>query len=272
VKDWIETAGLICAAGMETRRSTLARRHGRCAHALGHAILLGKTKPGATAVYPVPHNPYDLTRTPGGSGSGEAAIIAACGSPVGIGSDSGGSIGNPRTIAVAGLGADEWAVPNTGHFPPIAALADPRTIGPMARSVDDLALARRSSPARAAHDSSVVPMRVGDMASVDAAASGRPFDAFDGAVPSSDVGTMSAVVDVLIGAGADVRAARVPPVSEKGSITRAYWAAGSLSLKAWRPWGPSKLSADDVGVAIRVDRLRRAFLGFMADVDVIMCR
>ena len=43
-------------------------------------------------VYGRTKNPYDVSRSPGGSSGGEGAIIAAGGSPLGIGSDLGGSI------------------------------------------------------------------------------------------------------------------------------------------------------------------------------------
>ncbi|XP_071451340.1 fatty-acid amide hydrolase 2 [Hetaerina americana] len=41
------------------------------------------------------YNPYDTTRTTGGSSGGEAALVAACGSPIGIGTDIGGSLRMP---------------------------------------------------------------------------------------------------------------------------------------------------------------------------------
>ncbi len=279
-KDWIETTGLICAAGMETRREYVPKRDATVVARMREAgaILLGKTKAGATAdVYPQTHNPYDLARTTGGSSSGEAAIIAACGSPLGLGSDSGGSIRQPaHYCGVAGLKPTNGLVPNTGHFPPIAALADPRTvIGPLARSVDDLALTLAIIAGADSHDASVVPMSVGDMAAVDLRALRVVhFDSFEGAMPSSDVvGAVAAAVEALGAAGAATRAALPPRIDEALGITRAYWARPeSLSLKSWRPWAASTLSADDVERSLfEWDRLRRAFLGFMADVDVIVC-
>jgi amidase len=140
VKDWIETAGLACAAGDEGRRHHVPLHDATAVARLRAAggILLGKTKPGSTAdVYPAPHNPHDLARTPGHSSSGEAAIIAAGGSALGLGSDSGGSIRWPaHCCGVAGLKPTSGLVPLTGHLPCITALADPRTvIGPIARSV-----------------------------------------------------------------------------------------------------------------------------------------
>ena len=280
VKDWIETDGLVCAAGRDARRDFVPRRDATVVARMraAGAILLGKTKPGATAdVYPVPKNPYDLAHTPGGSSSGEAAIVAACGSPLGIGSDSGGSIRWPaHCCGVAGLKPTNGLVPNTGHVPPISALADPRTvIGPLARCVDDLALCLPIIAGVDGYDAGVVPMPLGDPASVDVASLRvSHFTAFDGASPTDAV--VTAVADAaaaLADGGAKVRGATPPRIDESFAITRAYWARPeSISWKTWQPWGASTLSADDVERSLfEWDRLRRAFLGFMADVDVIVC-
>lgn len=280
VKDWIETAGIVCAAGVEMRREYVPKHDAPVVARMraAGAILLGKTKPGSTDdVYPAAHNPYDATRTPGGSSGGEAAIIAACGSPIGLGSDSGGSIRQPaHYCGIAGLKPTSGRVPNTGHFPPITALADPRTvIGPMARSVDDLAAVLSIIAGPDARDASVVPMPVGDIDAVDVGSLRiARFDAFDGAACSSDVvGALSAAVAVLSKECAGVRDAVPPRVEESMAITRAYWARPeSVSTRAWRPWGKSTLSADDVERSLfEWDRLRRAFLGFMSEFDVIVC-
>ncbi|MGA9343452.1 MAG: amidase [Rhodanobacteraceae bacterium] len=280
VKDWIETVGLICAAGHEARRTYVPKRDATVVSRMraAGAILLGKTKPGATAdVYPAPRNPYDLARTTGGSSSGEAALIAACGSPLGLGSDSGGSIRWPaHCCGVAGLKPTNGRVPNTGHVPPIAALADPRTvIGPLARSVDDLALTLPVIAGMDWHDASVVPMHLSDPASVDMRSLAiAHFTEFPGANAAADVtATVAAVVEVLAQAGASTCAATPPRIDESLGITRAYWSRPeSISLKTWRPDKASRLSADDIERSLfEWDRLRRAFLEFMADVDVIVC-
>ena len=148
VKDWIEAEGLICAAGFAERAQFVPKRDATVVARMraAGAILLGKTNvTDGAPVYPRPNNPYDLARSPGGSSSGEAAIIAAGGSPLGLGSDSGGSIRLPAAwCGVAGLRPTSGLVPNTGHFPRIGAMHDPRTaIGPIARR-------RRRSRARAA--------------------------------------------------------------------------------------------------------------------------
>ena len=88
-------------------------------------------------------NPYDLTRTPGGSSGGEAAIIAAGGSALGLGSDAGGSIRQPaHNTGIAGIKPTRGLIPNTGNVPNDGrGLLGPLTsYGPMARFVDDLIL------------------------------------------------------------------------------------------------------------------------------------
>lgn len=82
-------------------------------------------------------NPWDLTRTAGGSSGGEAAAIAAGMSPIGIGSDVAISVRGPaHYTGIAALKPTHGLVPVTGHWPVL-----PRRfwhIGPMARSVRDL--------------------------------------------------------------------------------------------------------------------------------------
>ena len=280
VKDWIETAGLVCAAGAEQRRTFVPQRDATVVARLRAAggIVLGKTKPGSTAdVYPAPRNPYDPARTPGGSSAGEAAIVAACGSPLGLGSDSGGSIRWPsHCCGVAGLKPTTGLVPNTGHVPRISALTDPRTvIGPIARSVEDLALTLPIIAGVDWRDAGVVPMPLGDVASVDMRSLRVAYyTVFEGADAADDVvAAVTAAVAALAHEGVTTRHAVPPRIEESLGITRCYWARPeSVSWQSWEPWGVSTLGADDVERSLfEWDRLRRAFLGFMAEVDVIVC-
>lgn len=144
VKDWIDVAGLPCLGEtaeypdrVPTRDATAVAR----LRAAG-AIVVAKTHPGP--VHPVHgtcRHPADPRRTPGGSSSGEAALLGAGVTTVGLGSDSGGSIRLPAAwCGVAGLKPSAGLVPVTGHFPEIGARADGRTtIGPLAARVADLA-------------------------------------------------------------------------------------------------------------------------------------
>src|SRR5437867_3624075 len=86
------------------------------------------------------NNPWDLSRTPGGSSGGEAAAIASGCSAGGVGSDGGGSIRVPAHFSgICGLKPTPGRIPATGHFPnsvgPFALLG---VVGPMTRTVADL--------------------------------------------------------------------------------------------------------------------------------------
>ena len=84
-------------------------------------------------------NPWKLDRITGGSSGGEAAALVTGLSPLGIGSDVGGSIRGPaHHCGVVGLKATHGRVPLTGHWP--ATLLRAMHVGPMARTVRDVAL------------------------------------------------------------------------------------------------------------------------------------
>jgi aspartyl-tRNA(Asn)/glutamyl-tRNA(Gln) amidotransferase subunit A len=86
------------------------------------------------------NNPWNLDYTPGGSSGGESAALAAGMSPLGLGSDLSISLRGPAAhTGVVGFKATHGRVPATGHWPRV-----PRRfwhVGPMARSVRDVALA-----------------------------------------------------------------------------------------------------------------------------------
>jgi len=86
------------------------------------------------------NNPWDLSRTPGGSSGGESAAIAAGMSPIGLGTDLAISVRGPAAqTGISSIKATHGRVPMTGIYP-----RAPRRfwhVGPMARSIRDLALA-----------------------------------------------------------------------------------------------------------------------------------
>jgi aspartyl-tRNA(Asn)/glutamyl-tRNA(Gln) amidotransferase subunit A len=86
------------------------------------------------------NNPWDLERTPGGSSGGESAAIAAGMSPLGLGTDLAISVRGPAAqTGIVSLKATHGRIPMTGIWPRV-----PRRfwhVGPMARTVRDLALA-----------------------------------------------------------------------------------------------------------------------------------
>jgi len=273
-KDWLETEGIVCAGGFKERADFVPKQDATVVARMraAGAILLGKTNAllmdpssGSTAgnpVYGPTNNPYDLARTPGYSSGGEAAIIAAGGSPLGLGSDSGGSIRMPaHCCGIAGLRPTTGRVPNTGHFPRIGALSDPRTqIGPMARFVEDLALALPIISGVDWRDSSVIPMPLGDPSTVDIEGLRAAFYTNDGiACPTPEtVETAREAARALAEAGL-VEEARPRRIEE----------AYDLSLKYWRRRQMTGAEVDDS--LFEWDRFRRAMLSFMEGHDVILC-
>src|SRR5882672_10691612 len=150
IKDTIETAGLLTTSGSAMRADFIPERDAPAVARLkaAGAIVLGKTNAAEMAmdytadnpVFGRTNNPYDLSKTPGGSSGGEAAAIASCMSPGGIGSDLAGSIRIPSHFCgIAGLKPTVGRVPGGGQFPPSTGpYSLGAVIGPMARSVSDL--------------------------------------------------------------------------------------------------------------------------------------
>lgn len=115
------------------------------------AVIYGKTNvPVMLAdwqsfndIYGTTNNPWDLSRSPGGSSGGAAVSLATGMSALEIGSDIGASIRNPaHYCGVYGHKATYGIVSMEGHFlPGVFAAGDISVAGPMARSADDLAVA-----------------------------------------------------------------------------------------------------------------------------------
>jgi amidase len=86
------------------------------------------------------NNPYDTSRTAGGSSGGEAALIASCGTPFGLGSDAAGSVRLPAHYSgIASIKPTSGRLDRTGHAPPPGGWIEMIwQIGPLARHVEDL--------------------------------------------------------------------------------------------------------------------------------------
>jgi aspartyl-tRNA(Asn)/glutamyl-tRNA(Gln) amidotransferase subunit A len=150
VKDSIDTAGVLTQRGSPIFKGRLPDADATSVARMKKAggILLAKTNlpefsywiESDNLLSGRSNNPWDLERTPGGSSGGESAAIAAGMSPIGLGTDLAISVRGPAAqTGIVSLKATHGRVPMTGIWP-----RAPRRfwhVGPMARSVRDLALA-----------------------------------------------------------------------------------------------------------------------------------
>jgi amidase len=156
IKDSIEQAGSRCTAGTLGRREAAASsRDATLVQRLrgAGAIPIARTNlpdllfafESDNLIYGRTSNPYDLSRTAGGSSGGESALIAACGSPLGLGSDAAGSVRLPAAFTgIATIKPTSGRLPRTGHYPPAGGWLETLwQMGPMARRVEDVIEAMR---------------------------------------------------------------------------------------------------------------------------------
>ncbi|MFW5709633.1 MAG: amidase [Chloroflexota bacterium] len=153
IKDCWPIQGVRSTGGSIYHADTIADRDAPVVKRLKEAgaIILGKTNlpdmcwSGDTVnpIFGRSRNPHAPKRTTGGSSGGEGAIIAAGGSPLGLGSDIAGSVRHPAAACgCVSLKPTGGRVPNDDHIPmPPPAIATWNNAGPMARRVEDLALA-----------------------------------------------------------------------------------------------------------------------------------
>src|ERR1700732_4194450 len=150
VKDSIDTAGVLTQRGSPIFKGRVPDTDATSVARLKKAggILLAKTNlpefsywiESDNLLTGRSNNPWDLERTPGGSSGGESAAIAAGMSPLGLGTDLAISVRGPAAqTGIVSLKATHGRIPMTGIWPRV-----PRRfwhVGPMARTVRDLALA-----------------------------------------------------------------------------------------------------------------------------------
>jgi aspartyl-tRNA(Asn)/glutamyl-tRNA(Gln) amidotransferase subunit A len=150
VKDSIDTAGVLTQRGSPIFRGRIPDTDATSVARMKKAggILLAKTNlpefsywiESDNLLSGRSNNPWDVTRTPGGSSGGESAAIAAGTSPIGLGTDLAISVRGPAAqTGITSMKATHGRVPMTGIWP-----RAPRRfwhVGPMARSVRDIALA-----------------------------------------------------------------------------------------------------------------------------------
>jgi len=186
LKSCIDVAGWPCPAGSLLRRDYFAETDATLAARLkaAGAILLGNTNtPEFLMAYETDNlvcgktsNPWDLSRSAGGSSGGEATAIASGCSAGGVGSDGGGSVRVPAHFCgICGLKPTPGRIPATGHFPAgVGAFSWIGVVGPMARTIADVRVLfevmagpdpgdamSAPVPVAAVHDSRLKSLRIG---------------------------------------------------------------------------------------------------------------
>src|SRR5580692_2153806 len=301
VKDADDTAGVLTQRGSpilkgrvpDTDATDVARLK-----AAG-AILIAKTNPPEFS-YSIEtnnlltgqtNNPWNLDYTPGGSSGGESAAIAAGMSPLGVGSDLSISLRGPAAhTGIVGFKATHGRLPMTGHWPRV-----PRRfwhIGPMARSVRDVALAYSLMAGPDGADGFSIssldldagvgvasnrPLRVGWLAS----------PGFFGPIDPEVVATVKAAAQALSGTGCQVEEVRLPLLEQTDGVS-ILW---KLQEMESRPEfekitagheaevfrhvqlildTPDTPIADFVAAERAVERLRDSFIDFFQRYDVLL--
>ena len=236
------------------------------------------------------NNPWNLERTSGGSTGGEAAMIAAGLSPIGIGSDVAISVRGPAAFTgIAALKATHGRVPYTGHFP--TAMSKYWHVGPMARTVGDVALGYHIMSGGDGIDPYAVHAR--DAQPADPRHAGRPMrigwvsDQAFGPVDPEITNAIAAAAMRLKDLGCEVEEVSLPfmeqdwltpfftlwygemvPFARKFAQGREHELHAVLSGLVSTAL-PSLL--DYVDAQARVEELKSAFAGYFQNFDVLLC-
>jgi amidase len=302
IKDTLETKGVITTGGTKGRAAYVPGADATAVARLRAAggIMLGKTNVPELAgaiesdnlIYGRTNNPYDLSRTPGGSSGGEAAIISSGGSPFGLGTDAGGSIRIPAHFCgLAALKPTSGRVPRTGQFPmPLGARNPVFHVSLIARHVADLGLALPIIAGPDFRDSTIVGMPLLDPGAV--TLSGLKLAFFDDDGAASPTREISAAVrdsaKAFMDAGVKVEEKRTPDADKAAMVysdmsrgdggvgTRAF--LKSVGTNEISPLFEKALTAapgmanptDALAAFVRWNLFNNAMLRFMENYDAVL--
>ena len=240
LKDCVEVAGLRATQGSKILADNVSTRDSTVYERLKGAggILLGKTNLPEFALwwetdnllFGPTQNPWKLGYTPGGSSGGEAASLATGMSPMGVGTDLGGSIRQPSSFCgLAGLKPTLGRVPYTRVVP--QTLFRAIHVGPMARNVQDVALELSIMAGPDGEDIYAPPVPVPD------------YTDLDGPLPKLRVGwsptggtaveeqvqqVVASAAEALSGLGLEVEPVEIPGLGTRdgGVISSAVYVVG----------------------------------------------
>jgi amidase len=178
LKDGHSTKGMRTTCGYEPLADYVPSEDGTVAARLktAGAIIIGKTNVSPllgnlqsdNPIFGRTNNPWNVERTSGGSSGGAAAALAVGMTPLEVGSDLAGSIRIPAHFCgVYGLKTTEHRVSMWGHIPDVPGMVRSHrlmwAIGPMARSVEDLALGYKIISGPDGYDMDVPPVPTGEL-------------------------------------------------------------------------------------------------------------
>ena len=303
IKDSFDTAGIISTGGTKGRADFIPEQDAVVVSRLraAGAILMGKTNtPELTLgietdnlVYGRTNNPYDLSRTSGGSSGGAVAIVASGGAPFDIGTDTGGSIRAPAHFCgVAGIRPTSGRVPRTGHIISyeMGAVDSWTQIGPIARRVEDLSLILPIIAGPDWRDPAIVPMPLGDPGSVDLKSLRVAYHTDNGVVsPTPEIAAVvRSAATALADHGLAVTEDRPAVIEQAGGMWMrlaqadgAAWTERLLqkagTTEPFPPMAERFLGRDPLPAAeltallTEWDRFRSAMLSFLEHYDLILC-
>lgn len=303
IKDSLDTKDVVTTWGTTGRKDFLPGRDATAVARLrdAGAILLGKTNtPEFTLAFQTDNllfgptkNPFDLSRTPGGSSGGAAALIAAGATLFDVGTDTGGSIRLPSHFSgITGIKPTTGRVPCTGNALPssglIARLSQP---GPMARCVADLELLLGIMSGPDLLDPNTIPMPIGLSKDVDLSTLRFAYHTENGIkVPEpAIVSTIQSTAELFRSNGHPITEARPSGIEMTSLILSRLFAADggemvealledcrttepSPQIVAMLAPGAPELNQQEFARIIELwDNFRSSMLSFFRDFDVLLC-
>ncbi|MEN8181543.1 MAG: amidase [Myxococcota bacterium] len=301
LKDSLDTAGMVTTWGTPGRAGFVPERDATVVARLraAGAIVLGKTNtPEFTMGFEADNplhgrtaNPFDKSRTSGGSSGGAAALVSAGAVPLEVGSDTGGSIRLPAHFCgCAGLRSTSGRVPRTGHaIPPGGMLDALTTLGPLARRVEDLEIALGLLAGPDGFDPFVVPVPLRDSRDVTLGTLRVAVHVDNGLrSPAPEIAAAVRLASSrLSDRGCRVAEVLPPGIEETGDLFRRLlladggaWLRRLLAGAGTDPdasslggmlGGPTLDGAELSRLVDRWDRFRARMLGFLGSWDAILC-
>jgi aspartyl-tRNA(Asn)/glutamyl-tRNA(Gln) amidotransferase subunit A len=223
IKDVLTTAGVPTTSGSRIMEGFVPPYTATAVQKLfdAGAVMLGKTNTDEFAMgsstensgYTVTHNPWDLTRVPGGSSGGSAAAVAARLAPGALGTDTGGSVRQPA--ALCGVSALKPTYGRVSRYGLIAFASSLDQVGVIGRTVEDLALLLSAIAGHDPRDSTSRDQPVPDYCAaltgdISGLRVGVPAEYFIEGIQPDVARAVRAAIEQYAALGADIREISLP--------------------------------------------------------------